>query len=148
MATRKVRPKPLKRRKPKVDSKVAPKTKNDTDRDVDGRFAPGNKLPGKKRGRPKGVGNKVQDSLRKDLQEAIKYVETERGKSIMVHLVEQAMEDNKVLIHLAKKLIPDLKQIDAKVDTTVKGKVTITHTLDMDEKLIQGLPKPPDIDNE
>lgn len=54
---------------------------------------------------------------RRQLEEAIAKVSKKRKKRFFTHLVERAYQDDVVLIALAKKLLPDLKALDA----TVKG---------------------------
>jgi len=48
-----------------------------------------------------------------ELREALRVVEQKKGKPIFEHFIEAAYEDNSVLTALMKKLIPDLKQLDA-----------------------------------
>lgn len=58
-------------------------------------------------GRPKGSPNK-----RPELLNAIKYVQGKKGKKLLVHAIEQAYEDNTVLVAVLRKLIPDLKAVE------------------------------------
>lgn len=58
-------------------------------------------------GRKKGVPNK-----RTELLNAITYVQGKEGKKLLVHAVEQAYQDNSLLIAILKKLIPDLKAVE------------------------------------
>jgi len=46
------------------------------------------------------------------LQHAIREVEKKKGKSLLIHAVEQAYKDRGVLIAILKKLIPDLKAVE------------------------------------
>jgi hypothetical protein len=45
--------------------------------------------------------------------EAIKQVEKNKKKNILAHFVERALLDDTVLINLMRKLLPDLKSLDA-----------------------------------
>ena len=63
-------------------------------------------------GRPKGVPNK-----KTELMAAIKYVQGKKGKKLLVHAIEQAYEDPRVLVAILKKLIPDLKMLDVEINT-------------------------------
>jgi len=51
-----------------------------------------------------------------ELREAIRVVEEKRGKPLFEHFIEMAYEDNAVLTALMKKLVPDLKQLDASLN--------------------------------
>ena len=66
---------------------------------------------GNTKGRPRGPKSEL-DKLR----EAVKRVEKEKGITLYTHFVKQAFKDNTVLTALAKKLVPDLKQIDGTLD--------------------------------
>lgn len=66
------------------------------------------------------------DAFMEKLQEAIKNVEKATGIQLMEHLVLRAMENDQVLIALTKKLVPDLRQVDSKVDGTLEGSLTIS----------------------
>ena len=82
-------------------------------------------------GRKKGSHNK-----RTELMNAIKFVQGRHGKKLLVHAVEQAYVDNKVLVALLKKFIPDMKYIEGSLDGNVtieivkfsKGKVIENNT--------------------
>lgn len=56
-------------------------------------------------GNPNGRPRKPERQI---LLEAMAEKESERGKSLWLHLVERAYEDDTVLIALAKKFVPDL----------------------------------------
>ena len=71
-------------------------------------------------GNPKGRPPKGEAFMDK-LQEAIKNVETKKGKKIMEHMVERAFDNDQVLVALTKKLVPDLKASDVHVDADVDG---------------------------
>jgi hypothetical protein len=126
---------------------MAPRKKTTTTRKTRTRGADGKFLPGivtNQKGRPVGAKNK----LTKDFHIALEVVETAKGKSLLQHCIEQAYTDNKMAIAIIKKIVPDLKQIDARIEATIDGKVSITTNLDIDKKLIQGLPNPPQLDEE
>jgi hypothetical protein len=46
---------------------------------------------------------------RSELEDAINTVQKRKRKKLMVHAVEQSYKDNKVLIAILKKILPDLK---------------------------------------
>ncbi len=54
--------------------------------------------------------------MAKDLERAIKKVEKKEGKKLLIHAAEMAFTDNGVLIALLKKILPDLKQIEARIE--------------------------------
>jgi len=60
-------------------------------------------------GRPR-AGSAFLDQLK----EALKKVEKEKGKTLMRHMVERAFLEDTVMVALAKKLLPDLKEVDNK----------------------------------
>lgn len=60
-------------------------------------------------GRPKG-GYSIDDLIA-----AIKRVEGKTGVSILDHMVERAVKDDRVLVALAKKLVPDLSSVEADI---------------------------------
>lgn len=62
---------------------------------------------GNPNGRPKGSGTKVGA-----LEKAIAEVEKKKGKPFLLHAVEQAYDNHRVLIAILKKLIPDLKAVE------------------------------------
>ena len=57
-------------------------------------------------GNPNG---RQRSEWRDELEEAIRVVQGKKRKKLMIHIVEQAYKDNKVLVALLKKLLPDLK---------------------------------------
>jgi len=65
------------------------------------------KTPGS--GRPKGSKNKLSIN---ELKEAIAKVENKKGKILLQHYVERAFENDRVLMNIIKKLLPDLKSIE------------------------------------
>lgn len=79
-------------------------------RSSDGKFKPG--TCGNPNGRPKGSHNRCSIA---ELGEAIEKVQkSKKGrKAILVHFVERAYENDQVLISLMKKLMPDLRAIEA-----------------------------------
>ena len=60
------------------------------------------------------------------LRDAVKLVEKEQGITLYAHFVRQAFEDNTVLVALAKKLVPDLKQIDSSIERKSLSLIGIT----------------------
>ena len=54
------------------------------------------------------------------LREAIQKVQKERKSDLLEHFVRQAFEDNKVLVALAKKIIPDLSSISGELEMKQK----------------------------
>jgi len=77
-------------------------------RTTEGKFGKG--VCGNPKGRPKGSRNKYSVA---DLYEAIKEVEEEEKKNLMKHFVKQAFADKTVLVALMKKMLPDLKSVEA-----------------------------------
>jgi len=61
-------------------------------------------------GKPKGANQPMTELLK-----AIKLVEKSKRKKLMVHFVEQAYKDNKVLVALMKKVLPDKKVEDINI---------------------------------
>lgn len=61
------------------------------------------------------------------LREAIKTAEKTKDKTLLAHAVEQAYEDNKVLIALLKKIIPDMKAVELTGENggPISGKWTV-----------------------
>ncbi len=53
----------------------------------------------------------------KELNAAIRRVETKNGKRLVDHLVEQAFKDKQILLAVAKKILPDLKHIEGHQQT-------------------------------
>jgi len=82
-------------------------TDSTPERDHLGHIMPGHCLNAK--GRPKGSKNKYSI---KELMEAIKEVEVEKGESLLSTFVKKGYEDKTVMIALMKKLLPDLKSIE------------------------------------
>ena len=73
------------------------KVKNRTEK---GRFIKG--VSGNPNGRQR-------SEWRDELEDAIRVVQGKKRKKLMIHIVEQAYKDNRVLVALLKKLLPDLK---------------------------------------
>jgi hypothetical protein len=61
---------------------------------------------GNPNGRPKGSG------AIKELNEIIKTVEKRKQKKLFTHFVNRAYQEDKVLVALMKKLVPDLRSVD------------------------------------
>ena len=78
-------------------------------------------------GRPKGPKSELAK-----LREAVREVEARRtikaGRpiSLYVHFVDRAFKDDTVLTALAKKLVPDLKQIDGSIERKSLSLIGIT----------------------
>lgn len=70
-------------------------------------------VSGNPKGRPKGSTNTYHWS--QDLDAAIKLVETRKKKKFLIHVIEQAYDDNKVLVAVLKKIVPDRKHLEAEV---------------------------------
>lgn len=64
---------------------------------------------GNPNGRPKGSKNLFCLS---EFTAVLKEVEKEKGKSLYKHLIERAYANDKVLVAVANKIIPDLKPVD------------------------------------
>ena len=67
-----------------------------------------------------------------DLRRAIKIVEGRKKKKFLIHAVQEAYTDNKVLVAILKKIIPDLKYIENEHSTNES-------TMAMVVKAIQGM---------
>jgi hypothetical protein len=52
-----------------------------------------------------------------ELHDAIRRVETRRNRRLVDHLVEMAFEDKQVLLAVARKILPDLKHVEAHAQT-------------------------------
>ena len=69
-------------------------------------------------GRPKGIRD-----FGLEFVETVKKVEKKKGKSLMEHACELAYDNEKVLVAVLKKFLPDLKQSDIKAE--LDGKIEI-----------------------
>jgi len=58
-----------------------------------------------------------------ELHDAIRRVETRRGKRLVDHLVDMAFEDKTILLAVARKILPDLKHVEA--HSTTDTEITI-----------------------
>ena len=92
-------------------------------RDNNGKFIKGNELS---KGRQAGSKNK----LTLDLQKAIKEVETEKKVNLFKHFVMRGYKNDKVLVALIKKLVPDKLQTEG----LLEGDLTI--------KIVSAVPRP------
>lgn len=63
-----------------------------------------------------------------DLQDAIKVQGRKKGKTLVQHFVQRAYEEDKVLISIFKKLLPDLKSVDARL--LLQGGLDLSHYTD------------------
>lgn len=68
-----------------------------------------------KKGQSGNPNGRPKSDTRKLLEDAIASEAKKRGKSLYQHLVERAYLDDTVLVALARKLMPDLKSIDANI---------------------------------
>ena len=101
--------------RPKKKKTLAAKKDCNPARDKNGRFAKGN---------CGGPGRKADgESIPMLLQAAINKVQKKLGRDLLEHFVERAYEDDKVLVALMRKLIPD--QIKGQVDGDLTGLVEI-----------------------
>jgi hypothetical protein len=66
-------------------------------------------------GNPNGRPRKGQ-SIPEQLEAAIKAVEKQRKIKMLNHFVRRALENDAVLIALMKKVLPDMKHVDSKVE--------------------------------
>lgn len=74
-------------------------------------------------GNPKGRPRKPAVT---ELENALKKAGKRHGKSFIQHCADEAFINPQMTIAILKKLLPDLKQTDGKIDTTVSGKLTIS----------------------
>ena len=98
--------------KPKTKKPLSPNQNNK------GQFVKGNKASN---GR---IGNKSQS-----LYEALEAVEKEKDESFLQNYIKRAFSSDSMAVALIRKLVPDLSAVEAKVDATVDGKITVTQTL-------------------
>lgn len=68
-----------------------------------------------------------------DLIVAIKQVEEETGEDLLVHFVRKSFKNDPVLKDLMKKLLPDLKHVEADIDVTEQFQLIIDATGDDDD---------------
>lgn len=79
-----------------------------------GQFKPGQS--GNPKGRPKGSVSVTQ--WRRELEKAIKSVEKKKKQKILERAVEQAWNSPTLMAALLKKIIPDMKYVEANVRVT------------------------------
>lgn len=84
-------------------------------------FKPG--VSGNPNGRPKNVVTKEQ--WRKDLNKAIKAVEKKKKKKLLEQAVELAWKNPSLMAALLKKLIPDMKYVEAAVSVNHEDWVSL-----------------------
>lgn len=76
-----------------------------------------------------------------ELHDAIRRAETRRNKRLVDHLVDQAFEDKQILLAVARKILPDLKHVEAvkHTDTDI--------TIRWEAGVVEQQAKLPDIDS-
>jgi len=70
-----------------------------------------------KRGQSGNPNGRKRSPARTLVEAAIKAEGKKRGKTLWEHLVERAYTDDAVLVALARKFLPDLRSVDAKIDS-------------------------------
>ena len=75
---------------------------------------------GNPNGRPQGT---TRTNL---LMDAIAKVEKRKKKKILLHAIEQAYDDPKIMVAILKKIIPDLKAIEITGQEGGSIKITVT----------------------
>lgn len=63
------------------------------------------------------------DPLVAEFRKVVEKTKTPEGRTLMQHFIDKALVDNTVLIALAKKILPDKKQIDADIQGNVMFQV-------------------------
>lgn len=96
--------------KPSLTKKKVSTKKNGAS--IKGRFTKGNS--GNVNGRPKGTKNKYSIA---DLAAAVKVVEKRKKVSILETFVERALTSDVIMVALMRKILPDLKSIEAIIGT-------------------------------
>ncbi len=66
-------------------------------------------------GNPKGRKKGSKNKYRRGLDEAIAAVETAKGKALLQQAVEMAYEDPRMMAAILKKILPDMRHIEAEV---------------------------------
>ena len=87
-------------------SEKEPVKQAETGREKNGRFSKGYS------GNPKGRPNKPEVE---QLREALERAKQKRGKDFLDHLVDRAYESDTIAVALGKKVLPDLKAVEASV---------------------------------
>jgi hypothetical protein len=80
-----------------------------------------------KKGQSGNPAGKPKTDARKLLEAAIAAESKKRGKSLYQHMVERAFEDDTVLLGLARKLLPDLRSIDANIGQLEPFRLILTN---------------------
>lgn len=83
-------------------------------------------------GNPNGRAKGSKNKWRTRLDEAIAYVETKKNKRILHRAVEMAYDDPKVMVAVLKKILPDMRYVEADVRAVHEDWITI---LEADEKI-------------
>lgn len=53
-----------------------------------------------------------------ELRRAIELVQKRKGKKLLIHFVERAYENDKVMVALGKKILPDLAAVDGTLNAS------------------------------
>lgn len=99
-------------------------------------------------GNPKG---KPKDPFVREFHNALRTTERKKRKKFLVHLWEEAWDDNKLAASLAKKLVPDKQHIEAELTVennvmpalTKRQEAMLERFLDLKEAEILGKRKQP-----
>ena len=97
---------------------------------------------GNPQGRPRGTKN---TTWRADFEKAIREDKNKYNQSIFEYALEQARKDNTVLVAILKKVIPDLKQVESKVEVSAVGYASMTPAQACEEMDMATLGKREDI---
>ena len=77
-------------------------------------FKKGNNY-GNRKGKPKGAKNKVTNEIREKIESALEKAANNKGTELYDHLANEAFKDNRMMIALLNKIVPDLKAIEASI---------------------------------
>ena len=72
---------------------------------------------------PKGVsgnpGGRHANVWHDELEESIKIVQKRKRKKLLIHAIERAYKNDRVLVSVLKKLLPDLRTIEGEIKATL-----------------------------